>query len=138
MPRGLAKRITTMDSSAVGIQRAIDGLEVSTIRKPTNQCQGARRGDQVTVRYEGRVASPVGPIYDSTEERGGKPTTFVLGSGKALPGVDIGLQDMCPSEIRELDIPTSLGYGRGGSTVFDIPGDVRLWWKVELLELNKK
>ena len=31
MPRGLLKRITTIDSSGVGIQRAMNGLEVSTI-----------------------------------------------------------------------------------------------------------
>ena len=31
MPLGLAKRITTMDSSAVGMARAMKGLEVSTI-----------------------------------------------------------------------------------------------------------
>ena len=31
MPRGLLKRITTRDSSAVGIHRAMNGLEVSTV-----------------------------------------------------------------------------------------------------------
>ena len=31
MPRGFRKRITTSDSSAVGIQRAMNGLEVSTV-----------------------------------------------------------------------------------------------------------
>ena len=31
MPRGLRKRITTIDSSGVGIQRAMNGFEVSTV-----------------------------------------------------------------------------------------------------------
>jgi hypothetical protein len=31
MPRGLAKRITIMDSSGVGIQREMNGLDVSTV-----------------------------------------------------------------------------------------------------------
>ena len=31
MPRGLANRIMTIDSSAVGIQRAVKGFEVSTV-----------------------------------------------------------------------------------------------------------
>jgi len=31
MPRGLAKRMTSIDSSGVGIQRAMKGLDVSTI-----------------------------------------------------------------------------------------------------------
>lgn len=36
-----------------------------------------------------------------------------------------------------MDIPSALGYGRAGSNVFDIPGDVRLWWKVELVKITK-
>jgi hypothetical protein len=31
MPRGLRKRITTIDSSGFGIQRAMNGFEVSTV-----------------------------------------------------------------------------------------------------------
>jgi hypothetical protein len=31
MPRGLAKRITRIDSAGVGIQRAMNGFDVSTI-----------------------------------------------------------------------------------------------------------
>jgi hypothetical protein len=31
MPRGLAKRMITIDSSAVGIQRATKGFDVSTV-----------------------------------------------------------------------------------------------------------
>jgi FKBP-type peptidyl-prolyl cis-trans isomerase len=113
------------------------GLVVKTTRKATtSDCTlKARRGDTVTILYEARVASPGGPIYDSTAERGGEPVTFQLGDGKAIAGVDIGLGGMCQGEVREIDIPNGLGYGRFGSQVFDVPGDVRLWWRVELLEL---
>ena len=31
MPRGSLKRMTTIDSSGVGIQRAMNGFEVSTV-----------------------------------------------------------------------------------------------------------
>jgi FKBP-type peptidyl-prolyl cis-trans isomerase len=55
----------------------------------------ARRGDTVQIRYEARVASPGGPIYDSTELRGGKPVQFILGKNEAIKGVDIGMFDMC-------------------------------------------
>lgn len=113
------------------------GLGVKTTRKVNkSECKlEARNGDTVTIRYEAHVASPGGPIYDSTAERDGLPVTFRLGDGKAIPGVEIGLGGMCQGEVRELDIPASLGYGRFGSDVFDVPGDVRLWWEVELLEL---
>jgi len=113
------------------------GLVVKTTRKVSECPVRARSGDRVTILYEARVASPGGPIYDSTAERSydGKPITFRLGEGKAIPGVEIGMGGMCQGEVRELDIPSGLGYGRFGSEVFDVPGDVRLWWRVELLEL---
>ncbi|KAL3939971.1 MAG: hypothetical protein SGBAC_005397 [Bacillariaceae sp.] len=111
------------------------GLGNKTIRKGTDCKLKVRRGDTVKVRYEARVASPGGPIYDSTEDRGG-PVTFTLGDGKAINGVEIGMGGMCTGEVRDLDIPSGLGYGRFGSQYYDIPGDVRLWWRIELLELK--
>jgi hypothetical protein len=44
--------------------------------------------------------------------------------------------DMCRGEVREIDIPSLLGYGRSGSEYSDIPGDVRLWWRLELVALT--
>ena len=113
------------------------GLGVKTIRKvKKSDCTlEARNGDYVTIIYEARIASPGGPIYDSTASQQGQPVTFRLGDGKVISGVDIGIGGMCQGEIRELDIPSGLGYGRLGSERFDLPGDVRLWWKIELLEL---
>lgn len=111
------------------------GLVTKTVQKGKDCTLQARRGDTVTISYEARVASPGGPIYDSSESDG--PVTFVLGDGKAISGVDIGMGGMCEGEIRELDIPSALGYGRAGSRIFDIPGDVRLWWRVELLQLSQ-
>ncbi|CAJ1954760.1 unnamed protein product [Cylindrotheca closterium] len=111
------------------------GLGTKTIRKGTDCELKVRRGDTVKIRYEARVASPGGPIYDSTQDRGG-PVTFTLGNGKALNGVEIGMGGMCTGEVRDLDIPSGLGYGRFGSEYYDIPGDVRLWWRVELLQLE--
>lgn len=114
------------------------GLGVTTTRKAsTKDCVlQARRGDTVVIEYEARVASPGGPIYDSSAGRGG-PVSFVLGDGRAIAGVDAGIGGMCEGEIRELDIPSALGYGRFGSDIFDIPGGVRLWWKVELVGLTE-
>lgn len=116
------------------------GLIVKTTKKGEN-CEvgsrlNARRGDSLQINYEARVASPGGPIYDSTEQRG-RSVEFVLGRNEAVKGVDVGLYDMCVGEVRELDIPNPLGYGPAGSQIFDVPGDVRLWWKVELLKLTK-
>ena len=115
-----------------------DRLDVKTVQKPPN-CNGgsARRGDTVTIAYDARITSSSGPLYDSSSWRKGKPATFELGKGYAVPGVEIGLNGMCVGEVREIDVPTTLGYGKYGSQVFDVEGDVRLWWRVELLELTK-
>ena len=113
------------------------GLLVKTVRK--GDCRGgngAKRGDTLVINYEARVASPGGPIYDSTAMRG-NPVEFRLGKNEAIKGVDIGLNGTCEGEVRELDIPSLLGYGQFGSDYFDVPGDVRLWWRAELVKLTK-
>lgn len=115
------------------------GLIVTTIQKPTTKCKDpAKRGDLLEIQFEARVASPGGPIYDSTKERGKDTVSFTIGKNEVVPGVDIAVNGMCPGEIRTVDIPAALGYGRLGSTIFDIPGDVRLWWKIELISLTKQ
>ncbi|KAL3792177.1 hypothetical protein HJC23_009641 [Cyclotella cryptica] len=112
-------------------------LVVRSLQKPESCDGSARRGDTVTISYEARISSSNGSVYDSTAWRQGEPATFELGRGAAVPGVEIGLNGMCVGEVREIDVPTALGYGRYGSQVFDVPGDVRLWWRVELLNLTK-
>ena len=115
-----------------------DRMASKVVRKSTDKSAlKAKVGDTVTIDFEARITSSGGAMYDSTAWRGGKPSTFVLGKGYALPGVDIGINGMSVGEIKELDIPTTLGYGKFGSQVFDVPGDVRLWWKVELLDVTK-
>ena len=76
-------------------------------------------------------------VYDSSLQRGtGRPYQFVLGSGDMLPGVDQGLYNMCPGEIRMIDIPKQLGYGDRGNKLFRIPGGVALNWRVELVAVE--
>jgi len=114
------------------------GLITKIVRKGTGkELLCAKRGDEVTIQYEARVASAGGPLYDSTDERR-NPIAFTLGKQEAVSGVDIGVNGMCVGEVRTIDIPSVLGYGRAGAPVFDIPGDVRLWWKIELLDIKKR
>jgi hypothetical protein len=76
------------------------GLVTKTVRKgTTTDCtHPARRGDTVTIAYEARVASPGGPVYDSSNGLA-SPVTFVLGGGKAISGVNIGIGGMCEREV---------------------------------------
>jgi FKBP-type peptidyl-prolyl cis-trans isomerase len=85
------------------------GLGNKVIHKGDDCSLKVRRGDTVKINFEARVASPGGPIYDSSGERGG-PITFTLGEGKAINGVEIGMGGMCAGEIREFDIPAVSFY----------------------------
>ncbi len=135
-----------------------DRFEIRTIRQPPRPdlCTiRSRRGDVMEIQYtatymntytnynsnananantnaEERIV-----VYDSSAQRGtGQPYQFVLGSGDMLPGVDQGLYEMCPGEVREIDIPKRLGYGDRGNKLFRVPPGVRLKWTVELIAVN--
>jgi len=104
----------------------------------------SRRGDVMEIQYTASYYNKSGGdngdnliVYDSSFQRGtGQPYQFVLGSGDMLAGVDLGLYDMCPGEVRNIEIPKSLGYGDKGNKMFRIPGDVKLVWRVELISVN--
>lgn len=138
-PDALAK-IASSSTVQEANERALgpyDRIDVKTVKQPGDCNKKAESGDTITIAYEARISSVTGLIYDSTSWRQGDPATFQLGKGETLPGVEIGLNGMCVGEVREIDVPASLGYGKFGSQVFDIPGDVRLFWRVELLDLIK-
>jgi len=109
-----------------------------TIVKAPEKCDiQSRRLDVLQIRYEARMQGPTGILYDASDFRGtGRPYQMVLGSGDMLPGVDQGLYDMCPGEIRVLDIPPQLAYGAKGSKLFRIPSNIPLHWTVELVEID--
>ena len=121
------------------LQRAKQGLAISTIRKAKGKCAiQSRRGDTMEIRYEARVGDMFGPVYDASSFRGtGQPYAYVLGNNDVIKGVDLGTYDMCPGEVRELTIPAELGYGAKGSRLFkQIGPNAQLWWRVELVALN--
>lgn len=97
----------------------------------------SRRGDVLEINYTARFGGEDGPIYDSSAQRGtGQPYQFVLGSGDMIPGVDNGLYDMKPGEVRMLEIPSALGHGKNGNALFGIPSGSKLYWMVQLVALN--
>lgn len=80
-----------------------ESFVIRTVRDVTTGVK-SRRGDLVEFVYEARMQSPVGSVYDSSAQRGtGQPYQYVIGSGDLIPGVDLGLYDMRPGEIRLLE-----------------------------------
>ncbi len=104
-------------------------LAITTIQQ--GEGQGAATGDVVSVHYEGTLSD--GTKFDSSYDRG-VPFEFTLGQNSVIQGWEQGLLGMRVGEIRELKIPSSMGYGPSGSG--PIPGSAGLIFKVELLEIK--
>ena len=89
-------------------------------------------GNTLVVNYEGTLID--GTKFDSSYDRG-TPFEFVIGSGSVITGWEEGLLGMKVGEIRELEIPSSKGYGSSGAGNL-IPPLAGLKFKVELLEIK--
>lgn len=89
-------------------------------------------GNKVSVHYEGTLID--GTKFDSSYDRG-TPFEFILGGGEVIQGWEEGVLGMKVGEVRELKIPSSMGYGEYGAGSM-IPGKAGLIFKVELLEIK--
>ena len=106
-----------------------DVLGITTIQQGDGQ--EAQVGDTVSVHYEGTLSD--GTKFDSSYDRG-KPFEFTLGENYVIEGWEKGVVGMKVGEIRELRIPSSMGYGDSGNG--PIPGKAGLIFKIELLEIK--
>ena len=89
-------------------------------------------GDVLEIDYVAKKLAPPATVYDASIFRGtGQPFKFVLGSGVMIPGVDQGLYNMCPGEVRLLKVPPKLAVG-----LLDPPAKAPLEWKVELISID--
>lgn len=88
------------------------------VEKNLKQGHGApaKDGQTVTVKYVG-VACSTGKAFDASYTDGAKNQefSFKLGAGKVIQGWDKGVVGMRPGGVRELIIPSSLGYGTTGA-----------------------
>mmetsp|Transcript_14598 Transcript_14598/g.21912 ORF Transcript_14598/g.21912 Transcript_14598/m.21912 type:complete len:311 (+) Transcript_14598:37-969(+) len=141
--------VTAQDALELSKQNSGNGATQSTdkpfsinvVKKPNPQmCEiQSRRGDVMEIQYIASytIDGDKKFVYDSSAQRGtGLPYQFVLGSGDMVPGVDLGMYDMCQGEQREIDIPKNLAYGDRGNKLFKIPPGARLNWNVKLISLD--
>ena len=89
----------------------------------------AASGDAVTVFFSVWLAD--GDLIDRRTD------TFVLGSNDLLLGVEEGRTGMQVGGIRMLVVPSSLGYGEGGSGDTVIPSNAVLVFRLEVTEIVK-
>jgi FKBP-type peptidyl-prolyl cis-trans isomerase FkpA len=83
--------------------------------------------DKVSVRYTGKLVSN-GTVFDSQT---GTPVTFQVAG--TVPGFQIALQLLKEGGVIKVIIPSSMGYGCGGSG--PIPGNSVIFFEVELVDV---
>lgn len=88
------------------------GLKIDEYVYGTGE-RATKAGDTIAVHYIGYLTT--GQAFDTSLQGDKKPFAFALGSGKVIPGWDIGLQDMHVGAVRRLTIPPALAYGAKGS-----------------------
>lgn len=64
-----------------------------------------------------------------------KPFEFTLGEGQVITGWDLGLLDMCVGEVRQLVVPSHVGYGEWAPGD-KVPPKSTIEFFVELLQIK--
>ncbi len=75
-----------------------------------------------------------GEIFWSTN--GTETYNTYVGYGKVIPGMDIGLADMCEGEEREIIIPPTWAYGEKGSSSGAVPASATIIFRVKLIDFH--
>ena len=89
----------------------------------------AHRGDEITVRYVGRLVD--GTAFTTPTE---PPATFKLGAATVIPGWERGLTGMRVGGRRQLIVAPDLGYG--GKRTGPIPPNSVLVFEIELVSVR--
>lgn len=87
----------------------------------------------VELHYTGRLAN--GTVFNSTYGRG-RPIRFQLGTGRVIPGWELGMLGLREGGKRTLVIPPRLAYGAAGVPNVIPPGET-LTIEVELLAVSE-
>ncbi len=118
--------------------QAVSGPQVAVevVREGEGEAVGS--GQRVQIHLAGWVAESDGSkgaqFQDSRDL--GSPLNIILGSFKIQPGLELGLRGMRPGEIRRLQIPATMAFGRRGYHRADrtlVPPDTDVIYEVELL-----
>lgn len=88
---------------------------------------------RVTVQYKGWLDN--GKVFDTSRKPGREPFSFTVDNGEVIKGWEEGVKGMKVGAIRELTIPSALGYGEQGKD--PIPPNATLHFEIELIDATK-
>ncbi len=111
-----------------GVISTESGLQYEILHKGENTETPSAKS-KVKVHYHGTLID--GTVFDSSVDRG---TPISFGLNQVIKGWQEGLQYMSEGDKYRLYIPSTLGYGKGGSG--PIPPSAVLIFDVELLEIQ--
>lgn len=111
-----------------GVKTLPSGLQFKVVREGPANGLRPKRGDEVKVHYEGKLAD--GTVFDSSYERG-QPAAMPLRA--LIPGWVEALQLMRPGDEWILYVPPSLGYG--DEAAGQIPPGSALIFRIELIDV---
>ena len=103
------------------------------VDKKEGSGKAAKTGDTVKVHYKGWLDD--GKVFDSSRRPGREPYSFTIGRSSVIQGWHKGLPGMKVGGVRELTIPSDLGYGPDGNEPV-IPPNATLHFEIELLEIK--
>ncbi|KAF7709178.1 peptidyl-prolyl cis-trans isomerase FKBP7 [Silurus meridionalis] len=112
-----------------------DEVQIEVLFLPENCTQKAKKGDLLHAHYDGYLAKDGTQFYCSRSAKDGQPHWFVHGVGEIIKGLDMGLKDMCPGEMRKIIVPPSLAFGEKGKD--PVPPNATVIFKVELLHVRR-
>jgi len=122
--------VSTFITNCFKDQETLDELTIRDI--VIGEGEFAENGDTLTVDYQGWLEN--GTQFDSSIDRG-VPFIFTIVIGQVIQGWDEGILGMKVGGIRELIIPSHLGYGN--QAIYPIPANSILTFEVQLISIRK-
>uniref|UniRef100_A0A8D2N7B9 peptidylprolyl isomerase n=1 Tax=Zonotrichia albicollis TaxID=44394 RepID=A0A8D2N7B9_ZONAL len=111
-----------------------------SILKKGDKTNFPKKGDTVHCWYTGKLQD--GTVFDtniqssSKKKKAAKPLSFKVGVGKVIRGWDEALLTMSKGEKAQLEIEPEWGYGKKGQPDAKIPPNAKLFFEVELVDIE--
>ena len=109
------------------------GITVGIKREAEEGAKNVVPGVLVKMNYTGWL--PDGCIFDSSFLPGMNPLSFIVGTGRAIPGIEESLITLKKGNIARIVIPAEKAYGPNGISGL-IPPNSPIYFEVEILEIE--
>jgi len=111
-----------------------DGVKIDVLKKGEDCQKKAEEGDMLTAEFHGFLANGHERFESSHDSK--KPSSFKIGHGYMIKGLERGLLQVCVGEKRRVHIPAVLAYGKVGDGK-NVPPGADLVYDVEVIHIQK-